>query len=343
MTNELSRQSDPSITLLDILLNRDHPTTITSLANLCHLPYQRVIQLIDQLTCDGCRFERHPQQGIRLMETGIGVWKDYLSHRGDRNRLIEVYAETTSTQDAARRVIDSRGRSCDGAIIIAGRQTNGRGRLGRRWHAPEGRSLTFSRIALFTDRPGRQTSSQLINHVTFSTSVAVARVMDMFLQAHPLKATIKWPNDIHLDGDKIAGILVETCRTTEGQTAAVIGIGVNISLTPDDITDCRRNDPAMQRNVTSLVMQQVHVDRLKVLAELIQSLDEVLSHDDIPVMLTEWRNRSSSINHHVRLRHNGETIEGHVLDLDPDNGLILRRDQDGTIVHLPAETTTLLV
>ncbi|MFW6033256.1 MAG: hypothetical protein ACOCTI_07775, partial [Phycisphaeraceae bacterium] len=134
--------------LLDLLLHAREPMSVESLALAGGISRADVLARVARLREAGCRFDEHPQQGLRLIEAGLGTWADYLHFHRRRESRIEIYRESASTQDLARRLVTACGRASDGAIVVAARQTAGRGRLGRTWHAPPGSAITFSRVAM---------------------------------------------------------------------------------------------------------------------------------------------------------------------------------------------------
>ena len=103
-------------------------------------------------------------------------------------------------------------------------QTSGRGRLGRRWLSSSGGALLFS-LALPWQRELATTAP-----VTLACGLAVAGL----LRARGLPARVKWPNDIQLDGRKLAGILTELAEAPGGERTLVVGMGLNLFVTPDD-------------------------------------------------------------------------------------------------------------
>ncbi|OAI52241.1 hypothetical protein AYO46_06170 [Betaproteobacteria bacterium SCGC AG-212-J23] len=103
-------------------------------------------------------------------------------------------------------------------LLVAGEQTAGRGRRGRRWHSAPGAGLTFS-LAVALRRPLRELAA-----LPLVAGVAVARALRTVGVA---RAALKWPNDILVDGAKLGGILVET-RSMSGAIKAVIGVGINL-------------------------------------------------------------------------------------------------------------------
>ncbi len=309
---------------------------IAGLSDTANLPAE-----LQRLRQAGCKLDINPQHGIRLIQAGLGCWADYLQSCSRQTRTIEVYQQTASTQDAARRLISHHPTSADKALIIADKQTAGRGRLGRRWHAPAGTCLTFSRIAKTTS----PNDEQAINRLTFATSIAIAQTIDHWLSTRGLRSQIKWPNDIQVDGKKIAGILVEVVQSNGlgnlREHFAIIGVGLNINLLakhlPDDPTD-----PALPSRITSLAIQNIHADRLAVLGRLMKEMDYALDAVPPDTLLDQWRQRSTLIGQHVRLQSDGREYTGEVADLDPNLGLILRTT-NGSMVHLPAATTTVLL
>lgn len=266
----------------------------------------------------GCRFEYQPHHGLKLVEAGLPCWSDYLSFAlGPSAGSIAIYENTASTQDLARRHLEARGSQARGALFIANQQTAGRGRLGRRWETPAGSALLFSLLC------GERSPERLI----LGASVALCRAITPYLATVGLNAAIKWPNDIFVGGRKIAGILVERVGRE-----AILGIGLNVTLSSRDMP------PALRNQATSLHACGIHAHRLLLLAHLLQHLQETLNQSASDPLLTEWRARCIQLHQPVRFHCEGRDYEGVVMDLSPEEGLLLRT-QEGELVHLPAATT----
>ena len=323
---------DPA--LLDVLLHEPQPITAEALSLRMRMPIGQVIKKLGQLTDANCQIEFHPQRGVSLEHTHIATWMDYIRWVCDQEsrRVIEVYGQTTSTQDAARRIVASCGHSADAAIVVADVQTAGRGRLGRRWIAPAGTAITFTRVCL-----GRQADLS-IDRLTLATAAAVTQAIQPYVL--PNRVEIKWPNDLLIAGRKVAGILVEVFSepTVPGYVAATIGVGINVSLNPQQLPD---DDPALPNRATSIWMDGRPVDRLAVLAQSLRHIDRTLSQPNPQAMLEVWRRHCPMLSQKLKMRHNGQVIQGQVIDLDPWAGLIVQT-RSGTVVHLPAATTTIL-
>lgn len=342
------RADDPIILapLLDLLLHKRESINPTSLAQRLGLTDQALMTELDRLRQAGCELAIHPQYGVRLSSSGLGAWTDYLQwvlahERTQDARKIEVYNRTRSTQDVARRLMQSHGQHSDGSIVVADEQTAGRGRLGRRWVAPPGTAVMFSQVRLGDRRVPtvKHPQTQMtVDHLTWVVAVAVALALEEVVTG--MTVTIKWPNDLLIEGNKIAGILIETSPLgppTFG-VGAVIGVGINASLQREQLP---REPSRWHDRVTSLSMVGCPMDRLLVLAQVLRQLDHAMASPEQDRLLDQWRRRCPMLGRHVRLQNNGKIIQGRVEDLDPMAGLILRTEWGG-IVHLPAATTTLL-
>ncbi len=132
---------------------------------------------------------------------------------------IRTYASLGSTNDEARRL--AREGAAEGTVVTALEQTAGRGRHGRGWASPPG-NLYLSLLLRPNLPPGR------LGELAFLAGLAVAETVAALLPAGRA-VTLKWPNDVLVDGAKTAGILIE-----QEAEAAVIGIGLNLAHCPAD-------------------------------------------------------------------------------------------------------------
>jgi BirA family biotin operon repressor/biotin-[acetyl-CoA-carboxylase] ligase len=132
------------------------------------------------------------------------------------------YHSTDSTNTRARELAAA--GAPHGTVVSAGEQTSGRGRQGRTWTAPAGKALLYSAIV----RP-------LEAHHTMLPLAVPLAVCEAAEQLNPdLDCKVKWPNDIHVKGRKLAGVLIEA-RPQDGW--AVIGIGLNLCIQPDEFPE----------------------------------------------------------------------------------------------------------
>ena len=134
---------------------------------------------------------------------------------------IYAYQRVGSTMEVAHDL--AAGGAPEGTLIFAARQEQGRGRLGRVWHSPEGGA--YCSIIL---RPLRPTSE--IPQLSLVAGLAVAETIRELTNTSP---AIRWPNDVLVDGLKVAGILTESRSTNhDPRPSVVIGIGINVSTDP---------------------------------------------------------------------------------------------------------------
>jgi BirA family biotin operon repressor/biotin-[acetyl-CoA-carboxylase] ligase len=150
---------------------------------------------------------------------------------------------------STQRLLD---RAPEGAIAVTDEQTEGRGRLGRSWHAPAGSSLLFS-IVLEPAVPAERLPELSL--------VAGAAVAEAIGAETGLAPTIKHPNDVLIDGRKVAGVLAEAAGGR-----VVLGIGINVSQRPGELP------PGVE--ATSLRLAGAEVDRPALLATVLARLEE---------------------------------------------------------------------
>jgi BirA family biotin operon repressor/biotin-[acetyl-CoA-carboxylase] ligase len=175
---------------------------------------------------------------------------------------------TGSTNDRARELAAA--GAPHGTIVTAAEQSAGRGRQGRRWSAPAGRALLAS--VVLREPP------ELLPLVA---AVAVADAVAAALPARSAAVAIKWPNDVLLDGRKVAGILAES-RPQERW--AVLGVGLNVAV---DLADLPQELPA-----TAATMGLGTADVEPVLAGLLAALERRLAQDPA-ALLAAWEARDA--------------------------------------------------
>jgi len=211
-----------------------------------------------------------------------------------------VLEETSSTNDVAAQW--GREGRAEGAVVFAERQTAGRGRMGRRWESAGG--LCFSVLL----RPALADWTRL----TTWAGVAVARGIEA---ARPgCRAGLKWPNDIWLNGKKVAGILCESEPGANGWV--VVGIGVNINGVPEEFRD----------SATSLrKASYTLLDRQAVAAALLRELDASYG-TAFPEIVAEAEARSVLKGRSVTIHAPTETYEAVAEGLEPDGSLRVRHE-----------------
>jgi BirA family biotin operon repressor/biotin-[acetyl-CoA-carboxylase] ligase len=144
---------------------------------------------------------------------------------------VHLFDEVSSTNDEALTAVSS--GAGEGGLWVAREQSQGRGRRGNTWVAPPEECLMLSTVLRYQGDPERLMGLSLV--VGLSVKAAVQARLDRC--ALGVTAQIKWPNDVLVEGKKLAGILVETRSAPEGDLGIVIGVGLNVHTTefPSDI------------------------------------------------------------------------------------------------------------
>jgi BirA family biotin operon repressor/biotin-[acetyl-CoA-carboxylase] ligase len=222
-------------------------------------------------------------------------------------RSIECYQVIDSTN---RRAAEwARDHAPDGALVVAEVQTAGRGRLGRRWHAPSGGALLMSLVL----RP------PLIPAQAQRGMICSLAAIEAIRQVAGLEAQIKWPNDLLIAGAKVGGLLTELGAEGRTLTYIVVGMGLNVNLDvsalPDVMVPASSLRAAAGRTISRL-------DLLCSLLEGVESRHLAVAGGWSPHK--EWRLHLATLGTQVRVGTTEDVIEGEAVDVDPDGALIVR-------------------
>ncbi|MYN07379.1 biotin--[acetyl-CoA-carboxylase] ligase [Pseudoduganella aquatica] len=222
---------------------------------------------------------------------------------------IEVVAETGSTNADLLQRVGTPGAMSGPVLLIAERQTAGRGRAGRPWLSAPGSTLTFSLAWRF--------KGPLQNLAGLPLAVGVALAEAMTVLGVPVQ--LKWPNDVMKDGAKLAGILVETQAAQDGAIWAVIGAGINL-LMPDQL------EADIGREVASAPWL-AKMERNELMAALLNRLSSVLAEFDdtgFAAFTERWNRLQAWHGQPVRILDHGETLhEGLSAGVDGSGRLLL--------------------
>jgi BirA family transcriptional regulator, biotin operon repressor / biotin---[acetyl-CoA-carboxylase] ligase len=206
-----------------------------------------------------------------------------------------------STNDEARRLAQE--GAADGTVVHADEQTSGRGRLAHTWFSPPG-NLYLS-ILLRTGLPIDRTPQ-----LSFVAALTVADTVEALLPRQ-IRAMVKWPNDVLVNGAKIAGILLELV-----DDAAIIGIGLNVLQAPSN---------AAYKTTTIVAnggIASVDGARDILLSRLSQHLEAWQASGFEPIR-EQWLSRSYPIGAAIRANVGGQSMSGHFAGLGPDGALLL--------------------
>lgn len=251
----------------------------------------------------------------KLQELGYGIvstGKGYQLHScpdipfswefPQREEKIHYYPETGSTMEIAR---DLARKGCPHfTVVIAGRQTKGRGRLQRQWFSDEG-GLYFT-IVLRPEIP-----AVLASRMNFAASLTLAETLRRLFG---IEAGVKWPNDILVHDKKLCGMLSEMESEADMVSFVNIGMGINVN-----------NDPAVfEPNAVSLKNILGHeVSKKELLSAFLDDFEKRINQGNYETVVGEWKKHAITIGRQVRVVTTKEIFEGRAADVDKDGSLIL--------------------
>jgi BirA family biotin operon repressor/biotin-[acetyl-CoA-carboxylase] ligase len=238
----------------------------------------------------------------------------------DAKRLgirFHYFTEISSTNSHARELAEK--GAAEGEVVLAESQTHGRGRLGRRWESPPLANLYLSVIL----RP--KLAPVHAPQITLMAAVALAETVGSFI---PQKATIKWPNDILVNGKKLAGILTEAACVPERVEYVILGIGVNVNYPIDSMPQ------ELRQGATSLLdLTRIEVNRESFLRRLIQDLDRCygdLEQSGFEPLAPRWEAHFGLRGQRVRVELIDQVVVGRARGIAQDGALLVQGD-DGTL------------
>lgn len=308
---------------------------VEELGRDCGLGRERVEEAMGVLERRGQGVEREPGRGVRLAEP---IRMDaHLITRGLETARVGrdavCFGEVGSTNDVARGA--AVGGRCDGLVVTAESQTAGRGRQGRTWVSGAGRNILASVVLLQEagELAAPSTALRTAEAVTIAAGLAIAQGVE---DACGLRCSLKWPNDVLLEGAKAAGVLVEAV-TLGARGCLVVGFGVNVNEGPpagqvDRAATCLREHAAGA------------VERIEVLRRVLARLDGwvgAIGEGKLGRLHDEWVGRCGMMNQRVTVLSEGRRVTGRVLDVSPLEGLVLMCDS-GQTVRLAAGGATVV-
>lgn len=228
---------------------------------------------------------------------------------------IHYHEDVGSTNEVAKRLALQGARQ--GCLVIAERQSRGRGRLGRRWYSPEG-GLWFSVVL----RP--TVNAAKVPKLALMAAVAVSKAIS---EALGLRVEIKWPNDILIRGRKVCGILAEATLKGENLQFVVLGVGLNVNINVQALPREVRESATSLNKVAGR-----KVDRNELLCRCLTWLGhfyQMFQSGKFNLILEEWWKQASFFGDDIEVRGLAETIRGRAIDVDKDGALILELT-DGT-------------
>lgn len=230
--------------------------------------------------------------------------------------------EVTSTNDYAFRL--AAGGAPEGTVVIADRQTKGKGRMDRVWQSPPRANLYASVILKPPVEPAQAPQ------ITLLAGVAVADALALYC---PREVTLKWPNDVKIRGRKVCGILTEM-KTMRGIIDfVVVGIGINVNVKRDELDDAFRNAASSLREEVGR-----ELSRLDLTENLFAHLEDLYGkyiREGFGPIRDRWLSYADIMGKLMQVVFGDEIREGVAVGIDEDGALLLR-DETGTVRRILA-------
>lgn len=320
---------DLKFNVLKVLADEGEFTSGEKLASTLGVSRTAIWKTVRNLRNKGYVIEAVPRRGYRLVESPDAPYPHEIRRRLKTRVFgtkIQHYEEVGSTNDVAKELA-SRGAP-QGTLVIAERQTGGRGRMGRTWYSPRG-GLWFSIILRPDLTPGE------VPLLALTLGVGVAKA----LAKEGLDCRLKWPNDVLINGRKVCGILTELDAEMDIVNYVIAGIGINVN---NDVEDFPEEFRRLATTVKAVLGKEVSLVGL--LVRVLQELEDAyftLERKGGSVILDEWRRLSSTLGKKVKVVTHGVTLEGIARDVAENGALVLelesgRRESiiSGDCVHI---------
>jgi len=235
-----------------------------------------------------------------------------------------------STQNQALKMADEPANN--GTVIIAAKQTGGKGRSGRKWISPKG-GIWLSIIL----QPKFDISITTLFPI--ASALALSNALEKTLKISP---ELKWPNDLTIKGKKIAGMLVDVSLESNRIENMVLGVGINFDVDAKQIEKTLKGSPNFY-GVASLSEQKKKIKPIQLVQTFLVELEKIydlLNTKQTKKIISEWTKRSSTIGKNVVLDTRDGKIKGKALKIDYDGALVvsdngkINRIIAGDIIHL---------
>jgi BirA family transcriptional regulator, biotin operon repressor / biotin---[acetyl-CoA-carboxylase] ligase len=235
-----------------------------------------------------------------------------------------------STQNQALKM--AKEEESNGTVIIAEKQTGGRGRSGRKWISPKG-GIWLSVIL----HPKFDISNTTLFPIASSLalSYAIEKTCNILTE-------LKWPNDLTIKGKKLAGMLVDASFESNKIENLVLGVGINFEINSKEIEKILNNTPNFY-GVASLNEQKNKVKPIKLIQSFLLELENIyeeLNNNQTKKIIKKWTERSSTIGKKIEIETPQGKVNGEAVKIDYDGGLIVKNKEKirkifaGDIIHL---------
>ncbi len=245
-------------------------------------------------------------------------------------KRVYYFDSIDSTQNQAIKIASD--ETNNGTVIIAEKQTSGKGRLGRKWISPKG-GIWFSIIL----HPKFDIS--VITLFPIASALALSNAIEKTLN---IKSELKWPNDITIKGKKVAGMLVDASLESNKIENLILGVGINFNVDIRQIEKSLKDTPNFY-GVTSLSEQNKTVKPILLIQSFLMELEQIynlLNVGDTKKIIRDWTKKSSTIGQNIELNIEDTKIRGKAIKIDDDGALVIsenkknRRITSGDITYI---------
>ena len=232
-------------------------------------------------------------------------------------KRIYYFDSIDSTQTYALEIASNKKEN--GTVIVAQKQTKGKGRMNRKWVSPEG-GIWLSIII----QP--KSDFSLTTIFPLAASVALANAIEEVLD---IRVELKWPNDLLVNGKKIAGILVDASLTSNQIDYMVLGVGINFDV-PINTIEKNIKNTGNYSGVTSLVKSSKNIRSVTLVQSFLNEIEDVfesIKTDEGKAILKKWTSMSTTIGKNVTIKTNDGEIKGNAIKIDTDGALVLKNKE----------------
>lgn len=226
---------------------------------------------------------------------------------------VYYYESLDSTQNQALKITNDVNN--DGVLVVAAKQTRGKGRSGRRWVSPKG-GIWVS-IILFP-----KFDISITTLFPIASSLALSYAIEKIFKISP---ELKWPNDVTIKGKKVAGMLVDVSLESNKIESLVLGVGINFNINTKEVKEKLKNTPNFY-GVTTLTDKNKNQKAIKLIQSFLTELEKIyysLNKKRIEQIISEWTKRSSTIGKKIELETINGKITGKAIKIDYDGALII--------------------
>lgn len=310
-------------------LLREAPEFISGqqLCEQLHVSRTAIWKVMNQLKEEGYEVEAVRNKGYRLMESPDITTEEELSSQMDTRwagQELHYFQEIDSTNLEAKRLGEQ--NTPHGTIVIAEKQTAGRGRRGKGWESPSGSSI-YMTILL---RPELEPT-----HAPMLTLVMAMAVTKAIQQETELEAKIKWPNDVVVNGKKVVGILTEMSTEIDYINHVVIGVGINVNTQkfPEEIS----------ATATSLALEKgKQMRRSPLIVSVMQQFEtyyeRFIQSKDLAFLMEEYNHLLVNCNREVKVLGK-ESYTGIARGINTKGELLVERENGETEVVFAGEVS----